>query len=39
MQPDPALAPFDEIQSPEIDLADLAGVQETVKLLQETEAL
>jgi iron(III) transport system substrate-binding protein len=39
VQPDPALAPFDEIQSPQIDLADLAGLQETVKLLQETGAL
>jgi iron(III) transport system substrate-binding protein len=39
VRPDPALAPFDEIQTPQIDLADLAGLQETVKLLQETEAL
>jgi iron(III) transport system substrate-binding protein len=39
VQPDPALEPFDEIQAPEIDLADLAGLQETVKLLQETGAL
>ena len=39
VQPDPALEPFDEIRSPEIDLADLAGLQETVKLLQETGAL
>jgi iron(III) transport system substrate-binding protein len=39
VQPDPALTPLDEIQAPRIDLADLAGLQETVKLLQETEAL
>ena len=39
VEPDPALEPFDRIQSPEIDLADLAGLQETVKLLQETGAL
>jgi len=39
VEPDPALEPFDEIQSPRIDLADLAGLQETVKLLQETGAL
>ena len=39
VQPDPALEPFDRIQAPDIDLADLAGLQETVKLLQETGAL
>lgn len=39
VRPDPALAPLDEIEAPEIDLADLAGLQETVKLLQETGAL
>ena len=39
VEPDPALEPFDRIQSPEIDLADLAGLQETVNLLQETGAL
>ena len=39
VEPDPALEPFDRIQAPEIDLADLAGLQETVKLLQETGAL
>ncbi|HEX8207007.1 MAG TPA: iron ABC transporter substrate-binding protein [Solirubrobacteraceae bacterium] len=39
VQPDPALEPFDAIQSPKIDLADLAGLQDTVKLLQETGAL
>jgi iron(III) transport system substrate-binding protein len=39
VQPDPALEPFDKIQAPEIDLADLAGLQDTVKLLQETGAL
>ena len=39
VRPDPALTPLDQIQAPEIDLADLAGLQETVKLLQETEAL
>ena len=39
VQPDPALEPFDRIQAPDIDLADLAGLQDTVKLLQETGAL
>ena len=39
VEPDPALEPFDRIQAPEIDLADLAGLQETVNLLQETGAL
>ncbi|HEV2062613.1 MAG TPA: iron ABC transporter substrate-binding protein [Solirubrobacteraceae bacterium] len=39
VRPDPALEPFDRIQAPEIDLADLDGLQETVKLLQETGAL
>ena len=39
VQPDPALEPFEKIQAPEVDLSDLAGLQETVKLLQETGAL
>ena len=39
VQPDPALAPFDEIQTPKIDLDDLAGLQETVKMIQESGAL
>ena len=39
VQADPALEPFDRIQAPDIDLADLAGLQETVELLQETGAL
>ncbi|HEX2085087.1 MAG TPA: iron ABC transporter substrate-binding protein [Solirubrobacteraceae bacterium] len=39
VEPDPALRPFDAIQAPDIDLADLAGLQDTVKLLQETGAL
>jgi iron(III) transport system substrate-binding protein len=39
VDPDPSLAPFDEIQTPSIDLDDLAGLQETVKLIQETGAL
>jgi iron(III) transport system substrate-binding protein len=39
VQPDPALTPFDRIQAPDIDLADLAGLQETVKLIQEAGAL
>ncbi len=38
VQPDPALEPFDRIQSPRIDLSDLAGLQETVKILQEEGA-
>lgn len=39
VEPDPALEPFDQIQAPEIDLSDLTGLQETVKMLQETGAL
>jgi iron(III) transport system substrate-binding protein len=39
VEADPALEPFDRIRSPRIDLSDLSGLQETVKLLQETGAL
>jgi iron(III) transport system substrate-binding protein len=39
VQPDPALAPFDQIQTPTIRLDDLAGLQETVKMIQESGAL
>ncbi len=39
VQPDPALTPFAQINSPEIDLSELAGLQETVELIQETGAL
>jgi iron(III) transport system substrate-binding protein len=39
VQPDPALEPFEQINAPDIDLSDLAGLQETVKLIQETGAL
>ncbi|HEV3002733.1 MAG TPA: iron ABC transporter substrate-binding protein [Solirubrobacteraceae bacterium] len=39
VRPDPALTPLDRIQAPRIDLSDLAGLQETVKLIQETGAL
>ncbi|HEV2785506.1 MAG TPA: iron ABC transporter substrate-binding protein [Solirubrobacteraceae bacterium] len=39
VRPDPALEPFDQIRSPQLDLADLAGLQETVKLIQESGAL
>jgi iron(III) transport system substrate-binding protein len=39
VQPDPALAPFDEINTPQIDLDDLSGLQETVKMIQESGAL
>ncbi len=39
VQADPALAPFDRISAPRIDLSELSGLQETVKLIQETGAL
>ncbi|MDQ4124660.1 MAG: iron ABC transporter substrate-binding protein [Actinomycetota bacterium] len=39
VQPDPALEPFDRIRAPDIDLSDLAGLQETVKMLQDEGAL
>ncbi|MDQ3742333.1 MAG: iron ABC transporter substrate-binding protein [Actinomycetota bacterium] len=39
VRPDPALEPFEQIQAPRIDLSDLAGLQDTVKLLQEEGAL
>ena len=39
VEADPALEPFEAIRAPKIDLSDLSGLQETVKLLQETGAL
>lgn len=36
---DPSLPPLEDIQSPNVDLADLADLQGTLKLLQETGAV
>lgn len=37
--PDPNLVPLDEIQTPDIDLSDLADLEGTLRLLQEVGAL
>ncbi|MGH2809929.1 MAG: iron ABC transporter substrate-binding protein, partial [Actinomycetota bacterium] len=37
--PDPLLPPLESIGSPDIDLSDLAGLQETVAMLKETGLL
>jgi iron(III) transport system substrate-binding protein len=39
VQPDAALEPFEQIRSPDVALSSLAGLQETVKLIQESGAL